>query len=248
MSRLTRPSTIALGVGALSVGAVLALGQPAQGHTGRGEETSPEVVVPQHPTPDFRPKDQPHVVVADPTSDLAEARRATRPFRSVVRSTRAGYALPPEGPLHQCVTDYKNTGAMGFHLINGANAGDTVLDPAEPEALVYHRDDRGQVRLGALEYVVDAAAWKGAGNGAPPRVMGQEMMLVEAPNRYELPSFYMLHVWLWKRNPLGIYSPWNARVSCHADEPPEVPMAGSVDDDDADTDLTPPPYRAHHHV
>jgi hypothetical protein len=37
---------------------------------------------------------------------------------------------------------------------------------------------------------------------------------VPAPNRYGVPSFYQIHVWLWKSNPAGIFSDWNERVSC----------------------------------
>ena len=34
------------------------------------------------------------------------------------------------------------------------------------------------------------------------------------PNRYELPQFYALHVWLWEFNPSGLFKPFNPRVSC----------------------------------
>lgn len=39
-------------------------------------------------------------------------------------------------------------------------------------------------------------------------------MLVDAPNRFGLPAFYMLHVWFWKTNPLGMFNPYNPRVHC----------------------------------
>ncbi len=38
--------------------------------------------------------------------------------------------------------------------------------------------------------------------------------LVTAPNAYELPDFYELHLWLWKTNPNGLFADWNPRVSC----------------------------------
>ncbi len=33
-------------------------------------------------------------------------------------------------------------------------------------------------------------------------------------NRYGLPAFYQLHVWLWKRNPNGLFNDWNPTVRC----------------------------------
>ena len=45
----------------------------------------------------------------------------------------------------------------------------------------------------------------------------QEFSLTLSPNRYEIPAFYSLHVWLWQDNPdpvHGIFAPMNANVSC----------------------------------
>ena len=45
-------------------------------------------------------------------------------------------------------------------------------------------------------------------------VEGQMFMTTLAPNRYAIPSFYALHVWLWKSNPAGLFAPFNPNVSC----------------------------------
>jgi hypothetical protein len=39
-------------------------------------------------------------------------------------------------------------------------------------------------------------------------------MLVEEPNRYELPAFYALHAWIWQENPSGVFESFNPDVTC----------------------------------
>jgi hypothetical protein len=39
-------------------------------------------------------------------------------------------------------------------------------------------------------------------------------MLTPADNRFGLPAFYSLHVWVWKHNPKGTFEPWNPQVHC----------------------------------
>ena len=102
---------------------------------------------------------------------------------------------------------------MGIHFVNGDFVGDTVLDPLQPEALVYEPGKHGQLKLVALEYIVFQAAWD-AQSSTPPSLFGQTFHLVGSPNRYGLPAFYELHVWAWKNNPSGTFYEWNPRVSC----------------------------------
>jgi hypothetical protein len=108
---------------------------------------------------------------------------------------------------------------MGFHYINGTLL-DTTLDPTKPEALVYTPDKNGKLHLGALEFVTFQAPWDAAHPGVMPELFGQMFMPVNAlPNNngltvYNIPPFYMLHVWLWNSNPSGLFNPWNPSVSC----------------------------------
>ena len=74
--------------------------------------------------------------LAAPVDDLSAARAASARFNSVTQAERAGYGLPPGGPLHECIASFDGTGAMGFHLINGSLL-DGTIDAAAPEALVY---------------------------------------------------------------------------------------------------------------
>lgn len=150
------------------------------------------------------------LVTASP-SDLQIARANSARFNSVDQATAAGYGLLPEGaPLHECIAATDGSGAMGLHYINGGLL-DGSLDPANPEALVYAPDGHGNLRLAALEYVVFEADWTG---GGVPTLFGQELMYTPSPNRYEIPAFYALHVWLWNSNPSGIFMPFNPDVSC----------------------------------
>jgi hypothetical protein len=148
--------------------------------------------------------------LAAPVDDLSAARAASARFNSTSQAERAGYGLPPGGPLHECIASFDGGGAMGFHLINGSLL-DGAIDAAAPEALVYAPDQNGKLKLVALEYVVFASAWTSA---MPPRLFGREFMFTDAPNRYEIPAFWALHAWIWEGNPSGTFAPFNPAVSC----------------------------------
>ncbi len=150
---------------------------------------------------------------AQSEEELAAAREATEAFADVAAAEEAGYGLPPEGPLHECIANLDGPGAMGFHYINGDLVGDTDLDPTTPEALVYAPTTDGGLELVALEYVVFAEAWDEE-NDMAPMLFDEMFMLVEEPNRYELPAFYALHAWVWQDNPDGTFASFNPDVSC----------------------------------
>jgi hypothetical protein len=147
-------------------------------------------------------------------SDLAKAKRATAQFHDVDRAIAAGYSsrLPQLGGA-TCIAQ-PGEGAMGVHMVDTTKL-DAVLDPTKPEVLVYDprvkRNDREKLRLVAVEYVIFESAWAGA---QPPRLFGQTFDYVPFPNRYDLPAFYALHAWIWKRNPSGPFYAWNPRVRC----------------------------------
>ena len=101
-------------------------------------------------------------------------------------------------------------GNMGIHYVNGDLVGDGQIDPSHPEAVLYEHTASG-LQLTAVEYIVTKDAWKGA---QPPELAGHPFMLITAPNRFGLPDFYALHVWVWKDNPTGTYRPWNPDVHC----------------------------------
>jgi hypothetical protein len=160
----------------------------------------------------------PAAVMAAPDSvgaQVAQIHAATARFHFNVPAAELETLLAAEGygPVHICTDEETGLGAMGQHYAKGAVVGDTVFDLSQPEVLVYEPTANGKMRLVAVEFVVFAEAWA-AVSSSPPELFGRELQLVPAPNRYGIPSFYQIHVWLWKHNPSGMFSDWNPRVSC----------------------------------
>jgi hypothetical protein len=144
------------------------------------------------------------VASANGRTDLAKIRVATVKFHRLQVAKDAGYDLR-EG-LDHCF-DNPGVGGMGFHYIN-TDILDLELDTLQPEAMVYAPGPKGQLRLGAIEYIVPAAAWDEAGNTHPPSLLGHHLHLNK-----DL-GVYILHIWLWKYNPAGMFEDWNPNVSC----------------------------------
>lgn len=131
---------------------------------------------------------------------------ATRKYLNVNNATAAGYA-----PFLGCVTG-PDFGAMGIHYVNGALLNGE-LNAQTPQALIYEPEGN-RLRLVGVEFIVDADTWLKNNNNTPPVLDGQVLQLVAAPNRFNLPTFFELHVWAWQNNPLGAFVDWNTRVSC----------------------------------
>lgn len=144
-------------------------------------------------------------------SDLKAARNATARFHDLGAAQAAGYGLFKDAAGIACI-DSPGEGGMGVHYVNGSLVGDDVLDVRHPEALVYAPTDDG-LQLAAAEYIVFQSAWEEHHTGEPA-LFGQKFMLVDAPNRFGIPAFYQLHVWLWKPNPSGMFQMWNPNVVC----------------------------------
>jgi hypothetical protein len=144
------------------------------------------------------------VVQAAAGGDIAKIRKATTKYHSTEAAQAAGYVLVPD--LDHCFEN-PGVGAMGFHYIDTASL-DTTLDVLHPEAMVYAPGSNGQLQLGAVEYIVPAEAWDSAGNTEPPMLLGRHLHLNEAL------GVYVLHAWVWKNNPSGMFEDWNPKVSC----------------------------------
>jgi hypothetical protein len=140
-------------------------------------------------------------------------RAATDTFHNIANAQDAGYGLLHDIAGITCIA-MPDEGGMGVHFVNGDRVGDPSLDIRRPEALVYAPDRDGTLRLAALEFIVDKAAWD-AHHAKPPRLFGRTSFdLTAAPNRFGLAPFYSQHVWIWKANPAGILAMWNPRVHC----------------------------------
>jgi hypothetical protein len=137
---------------------------------------------------------------AQGSSDLAAVRAATAQFHRSEVAESAGYMNTGE-----CVA-IPGVGGMGYHFVNFGLL-DLVLDPTQPEIMVYAPSPSGNLRLVAVEYGVPIEAWD-AMYDYPPSILGQEMHLT--PHL----GLYTLHVWVWQNNPYGMFADWNPNVSC----------------------------------
>jgi hypothetical protein len=142
-------------------------------------------------------------VYAAGQSDLARLRAATAQYHRLEAAQAADYDLVPG--LDHCFNN-PGVGAMGYHYIN-VGLLDLELDPLQPEAMVYVPGPKGQLQLGAVEYIVPAVPWD-AENDELPMVLGQHLHLNE-----EL-GVYVLHAWVWRHNPAGMFEDWNPNVTC----------------------------------
>jgi len=134
-------------------------------------------------------------------------RDATRQYIDVNNATAAGY-----GPFLGCVAG-QDHGAMGIHYVNPTLLSNLTLDATQPQALIYE-PEHGQMRLVGVEFILDSATWLAANNNTPPVLDGQVFNFVDAPNRFNIPSFFELHVWAWRDNPQGAFVDWNNHVTC----------------------------------
>jgi hypothetical protein len=144
---------------------------------------------------------------ADEGRNLTDVRAATAPLANLDVAVAAGY-----GKVKGCAQS--PIGGMGQHYVKGDLVGDPALDPLRPEALVFEPRGDGSYRLVAVEYIVIKADWEKANGNTTPRLYDKPLALMTAPNAYELPDFYEIHLWLWKMNPKGLFADWNPRVSC----------------------------------
>ncbi|MGZ8702911.1 MAG: hypothetical protein ACXWZY_11560 [Gaiellaceae bacterium] len=150
----------------------------------------------------------------DERSLTAVAAAATGRFHNLSAAQAAGWNVLVKDKLGITCIDNQPVGGMGVHYANPLPLGDAVLDPTTPEALVYAPNAAGQPKLAALEYIVFAGAWTGAGNTGAPKLFGQEFFFSPEGNRFGLPPFWALHVWIWRPNSAGLFQPWNPGVRC----------------------------------
>lgn len=92
---------------------------------------------------------------------LADIRRATAKYQRIEKALEDGFVQGSP-----CVESPMGLGGMGFHYLDTTRI-DGVLNPMEPEILVYEKEKNGRMRLVAVEYLVVAPAWDGE-NSEPP--------------------------------------------------------------------------------
>jgi hypothetical protein len=137
-------------------------------------------------------------VTADQQRDLNALHAATVAYTDFSRAQAAGYTER----LTDCMAD--SSGGMGYHYGKVANIdGDARL--LEPEILMYEPQADGSLKFVGIEFVVPLSA-----SATPPSLFGLEF------HRNEAFQLWVLHVWLYKENPSGMFSDWNPTVSCAA--------------------------------
>ncbi len=145
--------------------------------------------------------------LAQGQSELAEARQATAKYHKVSHAESVGYASTLD--TLGCFEN-PGVGGMGLHYLNGAILDGTPEADA-PEALVYEMRPNGKLKLVGLEYIVPVEAWSSA---EPPMLFGQEF------HQHPVLPLWVLHAWVWKPNPAGMFQDWNPNVGLCPDDAP----------------------------
>jgi hypothetical protein len=85
---------------------------------------------------------------------------------------------------------------MGQHFANPDTFSDGILDPVDPEAMVYEDKGHGNLHLVAVEWV----------STTPGTVMNVPLHF--NPDV----QLWVLHAWVWKDNPAGVFNDTNPTV------------------------------------
>jgi hypothetical protein len=148
------------------------------------------------------------------TPELQKLRAALDKYRDPIVAVHDGYfstvgcvEYPKAGSAGQ--VPYA-AGGMGVHFFNVTLMG--KLDPLAPQVLVY-QPVGGKLRLVAAEYFVPLSP----DTKERPQLFGHPF---DGPMEGHHPlmphglNHYDLHVWLWKANRAGLFSPTNPDVKC----------------------------------
>lgn len=174
------------------------------------------------------------VAPAEPT--LEEVRAATERFRDVRVALAEGYV---RDPMNICDTAPMmgrpaELGAMGIHFFRPdllgitappnprVNGDGTHIDFRKPGILIYEPQADGSLELVAVENLVFQKSWHAAGNERPPSFHGVEYDTMEDDPATEVDEAHLFephydrHVWLYRKNPNGMFAQFNPNVSCAA--------------------------------
>jgi hypothetical protein len=166
------------------------------------------------------------------SADIQTTRNALEKYQDVYVAIRDGYFstvacidFPSGGTLGNMPYP---AGGMGVHFINPALIG-PKLDPLRPQILIYEPIE-DKLRLVAAEWFVPLSV----GVKERPQLFGHPFygpMMGHYPVMPPQLTHYDLHVWLWKNNPNGMFSPTNPDVKCPTtgytvhDATPTMPMS-----------------------
>lgn len=126
--------------------------------------------------------------------ELQQARAATAKYRNIEHAIKDGYVdigVDVEG--------------MGHHYMK-ASLVDETFNIREPEILVYNRNEDGVQELLAVEYAVTKTS-----SMAPEGFSGSS----DVWDGNTAPTLWLLHAWVWRYNPAGVFNPTNPTVHLH---------------------------------
>lgn len=131
---------------------------------------------------------------------LAGLKQVTVKFHDIDAAAAAGWDTQITGCM-----EMPGMGGMGYHygkpgLIDG------VAEDLAPELLLYEPQKNGRPRLVAVEYIVPYAIVPR--DGPAPSLHGVPL------HHNDGFGLWVLHAWVWKHNPAGMFSDWNPDVSC----------------------------------
>jgi hypothetical protein len=169
--------------------------------------------------------------ITEPTLD--EIIEATKKYQDIKTALAEGYIADP---MNICETAElmgrpAELGAMGIHYFRPDMLGITATAPRvdgtgthtdflNPAILIYEPQADGSMELVAVENLVFAKAWHEAGHATPPEFHGVpfDHMIdnpdTETDEAHMFEEHYDRHVWVYRDNPAGVFTPFNPNVSC----------------------------------
>lgn len=133
------------------------------------------------------------------TWELQQARAATAKYRHIEKAVADGYAS---------INVVRQN--MGYHFMKSEFV-DASFEVKRPEILVYEKLEDGSFRLVAVEYAIPIAL---SPNVAPEGFSGS----ADAWTYNTEFNLWLLHAWVWKNNPSGVFNPTNPLVIVAPDE------------------------------
>ena len=177
---------------------------------------------------------RPATAVGEREPTLAEVRQATERLRDVSVALAEGYI---RDPFNVCETAEMMgrpaaLGAMGIHYFRPDLLGITAppsprvtgtgthTDFRKPSILIYEPEADGSLELVAVENLVFADAWRAAGHTGRPTFHGvpfdamADDPTTPADEAHMFAPHFDRHVWIYRENPNGVFTPLNPAVTC----------------------------------
>jgi hypothetical protein len=177
---------------------------------------------------------------------LGDVRAAAEKYKDVNVAKTEGYTTDNKCVTAEMLGFPAAMGAMGLHYVRRDLLGlppkplppgsgrvrgtGTYTDFAKPAMLVYEPQTNGSLELVAVENLVFADAWRKASGNGPPTFHGRAWPLLrddpatKVDEAHGWEPHYEQHLWVFRDNPNGAYSPFNPAVSCaHHKAPATMP-------------------------